>query len=112
MRGEYERDRAFARRGAQLRKQIGMIVNLGRVVAAEFLPAGWIVSEPLSQRRAGSNVLDPPIYGCIRLSYPSRPQAIDQYPRTILRRWRAIRSFQLDISCHDSLLHLVASHQK
>src|SRR5438094_6522292 len=47
-RGEYKRDRAFACRGTQLRKRIGMIANLRRVAAAEFLPACRIVSEPLT----------------------------------------------------------------
>ena len=51
-RAEYERDRALACRGAQLCKRIGMVANLGRVAAAEFLPACRVVPEPLPQRRA------------------------------------------------------------
>jgi hypothetical protein len=85
-RAEYQRNLTFACLGTQLRKLISIIVNLGRVAAAEFLPACRLVPKPLPQRRTGSNAFDPPIDGGIRLSHSSRPQAIDQYPRTIPRR--------------------------
>ncbi len=111
-RSEYERDRAFACRRAQFRELIGMIVDLGRVAPAEFLPADRIMPEPFPQRRAGSNVLDPSIDACGRLSHPARPQPIDQYSRTIIRRREIIRPLEPDIARQDLLLHLVASSRE
>src|SRR5215211_8895704 len=84
-----------------------MVANFSRVAAPELLPACRVVPEPLPQRRARSNFLDPAVDGCVRLSDAAWPQPIDQYPLTITRRGRAIRPLQLDMTCEDFLWHLV-----
>src|SRR6185437_2118189 len=82
-----------------------MLLDLRRVAAAKFLPAGGIVAKPFPQRGAGRYVLGPLIDGGVHLPDAARPQPIDQYPSTIRCIGGFVRSFQFDVGRRESLTH-------
>ena len=61
-----------------------MLVDLRSVAAAKFRPAVRVVTEPFSQGRAGRDILDPLIGRGIGFLDPVRPQAVDQYPGSVI----------------------------
>src|SRR5690348_4806887 len=56
---EHERYRTLPCLSAQLAEMLGMSTHFAGVPASELLPTSWIVAEPLPQRGAGRDVLEP-----------------------------------------------------
>src|SRR5579872_6736485 len=82
-----------------------MLLDLDAVAAAKFLPPGGIMPEPLPQRGAGCNVLDPLIDRCIRFLDPTRPQPVDEYPSAVAGRGGLVSSLELDVVSSGPLAH-------
>src|SRR5512133_2142549 len=84
----HERDGALARQCAQGIEQLRVWAQFGRIALAKLLPARGVMTEPLAQRGAGRKRLGPLIHGQTLLLDASRPQAVNQYTRTVVVGWR------------------------
>ena len=76
---------SFLSEGTQFVQPVPTPMYLFRVAASKLVPTSRIVSEPLPQRCARSNVLGPHIDRCICFSDAPGPQAVDQYSSAIAR---------------------------
>src|SRR5262245_20564196 len=94
-----QRDRTPRRDLAKGLDGIGIGVELRRVTLAELLPALGAMAEPLAERRAGGDVLEPDRIAELVLADPARPDAIDQDALPVARRARLIDPFDLQL-CH------------
>src|SRR5689334_4259737 len=105
MGGEHERDPPLPRPRAQLAEMFGVATHFAGVAASELVPTRWIVPEPLSQRGAGCEILEPFINGRRPLGDAAGPKAVDQYPSPVVASGRFIRPLQPDICGRDALAH-------
>jgi hypothetical protein len=80
-----ERNPSFPSEGTQLVQPVPTPMYLLRVAASKLKPTSGIMSEPLPQRCAGSNVLGPHIDRSICFSDAPGPQAVNQNSSAIAR---------------------------
>ena len=112
MRGIHERDGALARQCAQGIEQLRVWAQFGRIALVKRLPARGVVTEPLAQLGAGRELLGPLIHGQTLLLDAPRPQAVNQYPRTVVVGWRVVGTLDPDMAgwnfcAHESALAAV-----
>src|SRR5574339_977397 len=69
-------------------------IELTEVTSAKRRPLVWIVVEPLSQFRAGSDVFEPRIDAQPGLCEAAGPQALDEKTGTVVSRLRLVSAFQ------------------
>ena len=105
MRGEHKRDRALPRQGAQPGELETILFQLGLVAAPEFGPASRIVPEPLAQRCARRDTLEPFIDGGCFLTQTAGPKPVDQYPGAIVAGRALVCALHPDAGCGDPLGH-------
>src|SRR6187551_3937988 len=96
MRGEHKRDRALPCQGAQLGELKTILTHLVSIPALEFRPAIRIVSEPLTQRCARGDVLEPFIDGGCFLAQTAGPKPVDQYPIAVFAGRALVCPLQAD----------------
>jgi hypothetical protein len=106
---EHKRDRTLSCQRTQLAELFGMLVDLRSVPAAKLRPTLWIVTEPFSQGRAGSDILGPLIDRGVRFLDTARPQAVDQYPGSVIGGGGFVGAFELDVIGRYSLRHQTRS---
>jgi hypothetical protein len=102
---EHERDRASPCQGPQSAELFGMLVDLRSIAAAKLRPSIGIVTEPFSQGRAGREILDPLIDRGVCFPDPARPQAIYQYPGSVIGGCGFVGALELDVVGCYSLGH-------
>src|SRR5581483_12106606 len=74
-----ERHRAFTRELDEPRHRLGLRRELASVTSAELVPLRGIVTEPLAQRRARRQFLEPEIDVRGILRHAARPQPVHQH---------------------------------
>lgn len=95
--GIQQRHHALLGKVAQLeRRRIAR--QLGQISAAKFVPAISPMIEPLAQGGAGGAIFHPAIQSSSSLAEATRPQAVDEDARTILRRRPLIDALQAKLA--------------
>ncbi|KQU87761.1 hypothetical protein ASD12_30370 [Mesorhizobium sp. Root102] len=90
---------------AQSVKFIAMLMDFRRISPAEFLPAGWIVSEPFPKLGAWREFLHPMVDGGFGLLDPARPKPVNQDSLAIVGSRALICPFQLYSLGEDFFAH-------
>lgn len=62
---------------------VGISREFSEIAAAKLVPLSWIMVEPLPEFGAWSHILGPTTNFQRRLFYASRPQPLDEQPRTV-----------------------------
>src|SRR5450830_553530 len=97
MRGIHERDGALARQRTHRLEHFRVRAQLLCVALAKLLPARRVVTEPLAQLRTGREFLGPLIQCQSLLLDTSRPQAVNQYTRTVVVGWGLVGALDPDV---------------
>ena len=103
---EHERDGTLPCSGAQFGEKLRVLAHFAGIAASELLPTSRIVSEPLSQRGAGRDDLEPFIDRRRSLCHAAGPKPVDQYPGAVIASGGVVCPFQPDIGCGNVLAHL------
>jgi hypothetical protein len=106
---EHERNRTLPCQGPQSAELFRMLVDLRSVPAAKLRPTVGIVTEPFSQGRARRDILDPLVDRSVCFPNAARPQAIDQYPDSVISAGQFVGAFELDVIGRYSLGHRTRS---
>jgi RNA polymerase sigma-70 factor, ECF subfamily len=87
----------LSRPAAESRKSRTLIAKLLDVAPAKLLEAFRLVPEPLPQARARSQLFLPGVELSALARYPTRPQPVDQHPKTIRAGHRLVRALEANI---------------
>src|SRR5689334_5018116 len=98
-------DRALAGERAQLGDEIRMLAQLLGVAVAKFIPALWVVMEPLAELGRWRDLLHPLVERGFLSRDSARPQAVDEDARAVLTRGRVVGPLQLDVGGWDLCGH-------
>ena len=95
----YERDYTFSRKFSKFVELFRVRIDLSAIPITEFLPAVGIMSEPLPQLGAGSNVFGPMIDSGVYFCHAAWPEAVDQNPRAVTFGASFVGAFEPDMCC-------------
>ena len=89
-----QRHRPARQQVRELPDRVRIFAQFLDVAFAKIIPAFRVVAEPLAQRRARRDFLEPQIDGGALLGKPARPDAIDENPRAVVPRRRLVDAFR------------------